>query len=271
MSSNASQKNLIWEAKKYHDLAIGQFTSAMELIENLNIISESVILDVGCGDGKITAELAKKVSKGFVLGVDPSKEMISFAKKTFGKKSSNLFFDIQKAENLEVNEKFDIIFSSFALQWVENKSSFFRSSHSFLKNQGTLALIVPLEISVELNFSLEKIISLPIWNSYFRTFKPSWYFESQKTIEHLINENAFSITYSSYEIQDVYFQSKKNFEDYILLWFPYLDPIPEFLQKKFFRDVMDYYYEIMSKKFNFNDQEFIIKIPQLTVIAKKTI
>jgi ubiquinone/menaquinone biosynthesis C-methylase UbiE len=41
------------------------------------------ILDVGCGDGKVTAELARAVPKGSVTGIDASPEMIRFARKTF--------------------------------------------------------------------------------------------------------------------------------------------------------------------------------------------
>lgn len=40
-------------------------------LNDLELQGNESILDVGCGDGKITALLASKVPQGFVIGVDP--------------------------------------------------------------------------------------------------------------------------------------------------------------------------------------------------------
>jgi trans-aconitate methyltransferase len=42
---------------------------------------------VGCGDGKITAEIADRLPEGSVLGVDPSTDMIAFAREHFRRKN----------------------------------------------------------------------------------------------------------------------------------------------------------------------------------------
>ena len=60
-----------------------QQTWARELIARLNLRGDEHILDVGCGDGKVTAEIARAVPRGSVTGVDASPEMIEFAQKDF--------------------------------------------------------------------------------------------------------------------------------------------------------------------------------------------
>ena len=60
-----------------------QQTWARELIAKLKLRGDEHVLDVGCGDGKVTAEIATAVPRGLVIGMDASAEMIAFAKKTF--------------------------------------------------------------------------------------------------------------------------------------------------------------------------------------------
>jgi len=52
---------------------------AEEQLARLTLQGDERVLDVGCGDGKVTAEVAARVPRGSVLGVDPSRDMIAFA------------------------------------------------------------------------------------------------------------------------------------------------------------------------------------------------
>ena len=56
---------------------------AQEVLALLDLKGSERILDVGCGEGKITAEIASRVPRGSVVGVDPSRDMIGFAKRHF--------------------------------------------------------------------------------------------------------------------------------------------------------------------------------------------
>ena len=74
---------------------------------------------------------------------------------------ANLLFKIQDVQKLAFKGKFDIIFSSFALQWIENKNLFFQKAYKALKKDGTLAMIVPTGVSPELEQAVHTLISLP--------------------------------------------------------------------------------------------------------------
>jgi len=50
--------------------------SAQELRQNLNLQGKESVLDVGCGDGKITADFARLLPRSRVTGVDSSPEML---------------------------------------------------------------------------------------------------------------------------------------------------------------------------------------------------
>ena len=72
-----------WNAADYAANSAAQQIWARELIVQLHLRGNERILDVGCGDGKVTAELARAVPKGSVAGIDASPEMVRFARKTF--------------------------------------------------------------------------------------------------------------------------------------------------------------------------------------------
>ena len=73
-----------WNAAEYYRRSSLQEAMAQEVLALLDLKGSERILDVGCGDGKITAEIAGRVPRGSVLGVDPSADMIAFASSRFG-------------------------------------------------------------------------------------------------------------------------------------------------------------------------------------------
>jgi trans-aconitate 2-methyltransferase len=71
-----------WNAESYSRQSSLQQAMAEEQLSSLTLEGSERILDVGCGDGKITAAIAARVPRGSVLGVDPSRDMIAFASST---------------------------------------------------------------------------------------------------------------------------------------------------------------------------------------------
>jgi trans-aconitate methyltransferase len=65
----------------YYEHSYPQYAFALSLVKRLSLLGYERILDIGCGDGKVTAELAARVPRGSVLGIGTSAEMIAFAQK----------------------------------------------------------------------------------------------------------------------------------------------------------------------------------------------
>src|SRR5258706_15516090 len=95
-------KAMKWNAADYAANSTVQQAWARELIAKLNLRGDEHILDVGCGDGKVTAEIARAVPRGSVTGADASPQMIGFAKKTFpAEKFQNLRFRVMDARKIK--------------------------------------------------------------------------------------------------------------------------------------------------------------------------
>jgi trans-aconitate 2-methyltransferase len=90
-----------WDASEYAKVSALQQKMAAEALSLIHLEGTERVLDVGCGNGKITAEIAARVPEGSVLGVDVSEEMITFASSHFGPTiRPNLRFEVADARRL---------------------------------------------------------------------------------------------------------------------------------------------------------------------------
>ena len=95
-----------WDAAEYSRRSGLQEAMAQEVLGLLDLKGSERVLDVGCGDGKITAEVATRVPRGEVLGVDASKDLITFASSHFGPAvRPNLRFEVADARRLPLHPK----------------------------------------------------------------------------------------------------------------------------------------------------------------------
>jgi trans-aconitate 2-methyltransferase len=110
-----------WNPADYQQHSGVQQQWARELIGKLGLQPHEHVLDIGCGDGKVTAEIAGLLPRGQVVGIDNSAEMIRFARLEFPTvRCRNLRFEVMDARDLRFNAKFEVVFSNAALHWIVN-------------------------------------------------------------------------------------------------------------------------------------------------------
>jgi trans-aconitate 2-methyltransferase len=168
----AKQENYTWDAKDYAKNSQNQYQWAKELIPKLKLRGNEALLDIGCGDGKITAELAKCLSQGRVIGIDSSAQMINLALSTFSKKDyPNLSFQVMDARKLIFQAEFDLIFSNAALHWVVDQKAVLSGVHRILKPSGKLLFQMAGKGNAQdvLGILDDLLIEKP-WKSFFDGF-----------------------------------------------------------------------------------------------------
>src|SRR4051794_39329817 len=107
-----------WNAELYRERSSLQQAMAAEVLQALDLTSAERVLDVGCGDGRITAEIARRVPNSYVVGVDASSNMIELASQ---KISPHLRFEIADARSLPFHHEFDLVVSFNALHWIQEQ------------------------------------------------------------------------------------------------------------------------------------------------------
>ena len=103
-------KGQIWNTAAY--AANGRFvaTLATGVVDLLAPQPGETILDVGCGDGALTAQLA--ATGAIVTGVDNSPAMLEAAR------TRGLNVELHSADALPYENQFDAVFSNAALHWL---------------------------------------------------------------------------------------------------------------------------------------------------------
>jgi trans-aconitate 2-methyltransferase len=162
-----------WDAAGYARRSGLQEAMADEVLGLLVLTGNERVLDIGCGDGRITAEIASRVSTGSVLGIDPSRDMISFATSHFDKVAPpNLRFEVADARDLLFNNEFDLVVSFNALHWITEQDRALRSIRHAMKTNGTAQLrLVPKGERKSLENVLEETRLSPRWSRYYGDFR----------------------------------------------------------------------------------------------------
>jgi trans-aconitate 2-methyltransferase len=119
-----------WDAATYDRVSDVQVGWAMEQLERLPLQGDEVVLDAGCGSGRVTAELAGRVSEGRVYGVDVSPSMAEHAAAALGDRATILCQDLVV---LELPESVDAIFSNATFHWIHDHDALFAALHRVMK------------------------------------------------------------------------------------------------------------------------------------------
>ncbi|HYB59793.1 MAG TPA: class I SAM-dependent methyltransferase [Candidatus Acidoferrales bacterium] len=130
-----------WDAEDYERHSSPQQQWAHDVFHTLKLKGNEKALDIGCGDGKVTAELAALLPNGSVLGIDNSDTMIDFAHRRFPPVFfPNLQFRWGEAMHLTYYREFDLITSFVSLHWIHNHLAVLAGIKRALKPGGRIVL-----------------------------------------------------------------------------------------------------------------------------------
>jgi trans-aconitate methyltransferase len=245
--TSAATKLFEWNAADYAANSIVQQTWARELIAKLNLRGDEHILDLGCGDGKVTAEIARAVSNGLVVGTDASAEMIAFAKKKFpAKKNPNLQFQICDARKISAKNfagKFDVVFSNAALHWVDDHEKILRGAAAVLKSGGRLIVSCGGKGNAQDVFvALRPEMRLKRWREFFRQMPTPYFFYAPDDYKKWLPKFGFKIQKIKLAPKDATYGGAEGFATWLrTTWIPYVQRVPENLREEFIAAVTQRY------------------------------
>jgi trans-aconitate 2-methyltransferase len=235
-----------WNAKDYERNSQAQQKWARELIANLNLSGGEDILDLGCGDGKVTAELALLVAGGSVVGVDNSRQMIVLAKENYPQaRHPNLSFQVMDAGDLSFAECFDVVFSNAVLHWVKNHQPVIEGLHKSLRTGGKIFLRMGGKGDAEgIISAIDEVKASREWARYFTGFEFPYTFPGVEEYRELLKESGFSINRVELIPKDMTHDGKSGLEGWIrTTWLPYTGRIPEEKRAAFIEEVCSEYLE----------------------------
>ncbi len=119
-----------WNTALYESKHAFVWQYGEELLKLLSPQPGERILDLGCGTGQLTAKIA--TAGAVVMGIDADRTMIEKAKHNY----PQLQFAVADAQNFQVEQLFDVVFSNAVLHWIPEPDAVIRCIHQALKPRG---------------------------------------------------------------------------------------------------------------------------------------
>jgi trans-aconitate 2-methyltransferase len=238
-----SKRGYRWDAELYAKHSGSQYAWALELIDKLKLKGDECVLDVGCGDGKVTAAIAERLSTGSVTGIDSSAAMIELAKRRHaGGGHGRLDFKRLDVRELDERERFDVAFSNAALHWVKRHPPVLQRVQQSLKSGGRILFQMGGRGNAEHVVAvLDAMINGP-WAAYFGNFEfPYGFHGPAEYAEWLADAGLMPVRIDLID-KDMRHNGRDGFAGWIgTTWLPYLERIPDHRRDAFMDALIDEY------------------------------
>jgi trans-aconitate methyltransferase len=259
-----------WNPADYSKHSSVQQAWARELIGKLKLQPAERLLDIGCGDGKVTAELAGLLPAGSVVGIDNSAEMIRFARLEFPTvRCPNLRFEVADARDLKFEEDFDAVFSNAALHWIVGHEPVLAGVARALRPGGRVLLQMGGKGNATPVIAvLEEMIQANKWHPYFvDDFAFPYGFHGPDEYAPWLTRAGLIALRIELIPRDMVHKGPDQLAGWIrTTWLPYTHRVPIVLRDAFIHELVDRYVDRFPLDANGNTH---VQMMRLEVEAKK--
>jgi trans-aconitate 2-methyltransferase len=230
-----------WNPEDYSRHSAGQEHWARELLNGLNLRPDDAVLDIGCGDGRITAAIAERVPEGRVVGVDLSADMIRHAEVHHG--HPNLAFRQADAQTLPFDSEFTVVFSNAALHWVRDHRPVLAGIARALKPGGRCLMQMGSRgNAAALIAAFEAIAGDPEWREGFEGFESTFGFHDAESYRRWLTEAGMEAGRVLLIGKDMAHTDREAFIGWLrTAWHPYTSKVPLEQRERFIDVVAERY------------------------------
>jgi trans-aconitate 2-methyltransferase len=233
-----------WDADAYRHVSALQRWLAEKSLANVELRGDERILDLGCGDGTITAEIAARQPRATVLGVDASRAMVACAARTFPPAAHpNLAFRVADAAQLPFADAFDLVVSFNCLHWVRDQAAALRGIRAALAPGGHTHLrLVARGARRSLEAVIEETRRSAAWAPYFVDYRTPYVHLTPDEYGALARESGLCVERIDMQQEAWDFQSHPAFVHFAEATFvEWTRLIPADARADFIADVLDRY------------------------------
>jgi trans-aconitate 2-methyltransferase len=228
--------NRDWDAATYDRVSDPQFGWAREQLERLELRGDEVVLDAGCGSGRVTALLADLVPRGRVYAVDVAPSMVAHAREALGDRAVVFCQDLVE---LDLPETVDVIFSNATFHWIRDHDALFAALHRTLKPGGRLVAQCGGRGNIDAFRTLaDTIAGEEPFHEYFVDWKRPWNYATDADTAARLERAGFAGVRCWLEPKSVTSADPRTFIQTVCL-VRHLDPLPAELRDPFVDRVLE--------------------------------
>ncbi|MDQ6746064.1 MAG: methyltransferase domain-containing protein [Actinomycetota bacterium] len=224
-----------WDASTYDRISDPQFGWAMEQLERLELAGSELVLDAGCGSGRVTEVLAQRVPRGHVYAVDAAPSMVAHTQARLGEQITALCQDLLE---LELPEPVDVIFSNATFHWIGDHGRLFTRLCSALAPGGRLLAQCGGRGNIDAFRRLaDTVAHEDPFARYFVDWHRPWNYASSEETAARLQQAGFAAVRCWLEPKQVVLEQPRPFVATVCL-VRHLDPLPEELRERFLEEVL---------------------------------
>jgi trans-aconitate 2-methyltransferase len=225
-----------WDGASYDRISTTMEALGLEVLERLAPAGDEVVLDAGCGSGRVTEALVQRLPRGRVIAVDGSASMVRAARRRLGPAADVRVLDLLE---LELEEPVDAILSTATFHWIADHERLFERLRAALRPGGRLVAQCGGEGNIDvLRGRAANVLARDPYAEHFLDWRAPWnYAGPQQTRERLLAAGFASaecwLTPAPRQPEH-----PREFLATIVLG-PHVQQLPEGLHERFMDDVLE--------------------------------
>jgi trans-aconitate 2-methyltransferase len=225
-----------WDPDAYDRLSDPQYAWGEGVLDRLELRGDEIVLDAGCGSGRLTALLLERLPRGRVIAVDESEAMLAKARANLARYGERVIYLCADLVTLELERPVAAVFSTATFHWILDHDRLFRALAAALVPGGRLEAQCGGGANLaRLRARVARLIETKPYAVHFGRWREPWLFaDALETAEQLENASFVDIQ-TSLEPAPTRFESRGGFRlflENVVLW-PHLARLPTSLREPF--------------------------------------
>lgn len=216
MSDRINPSSREWNSSVYHRVSGPQVSWGKKVLSRLKLRGDEVVLDAGCGTGRLTAELLEALPHGRVVGIDLSENMLRFASEHLAGFSSRVSLVACDLLHLPFANAFDGIVSTAAFHWVLDHDRLFTNLHRALVSGGWLEAQCGGGPNIARSREqINRLVAAPAFAAYFSDFHEPWLFQTAESAAKTLRAAGFADVETSVEPALTVFDNAADYSEFV--------------------------------------------------------
>jgi trans-aconitate 2-methyltransferase len=237
-----------WDGASYDRISGPMEALGREVLARLELNGDEVVLDAGCGSGRITEALIERLPRGRVIAVDASPSMADAARRRLGISepgeqptghAGRVDVRVLDLLDLELEDPVDAILSTATFHWISDHERLFGQLHGALRPAGRMAAQCGGEGNIDvLRGKANTVLSREPYAEHFADWQPPWNYAGPQETRKRLLDAGFTSADCWLTPAPAQPEHPREFLSTIVLG-PHTQRLPVDLRDRFLDDVLD--------------------------------